>query len=63
VQRLLLSRRLVALHVWQSRDWLRKPKEVEHVVVENRDDDDDDDDDDDALPSPTMAKSTPSSEK
>ena len=59
MQRLLLSRRLVALHVWQSRDWLRKPKEVERVV-ENRDDDDDDDD---ALPSPTMAKSTPSSEK
>jgi len=60
VQRLLLSRRLVALHAWQSRDWLRKPKEVEHVVEDR---DDDGDDDDDALPSPTMAKSTPSSEK
>ena len=50
MQRLLLSRRLVALHVWQSRDWLRKPKEVEHVVENRGGDDDDDDDDDDAPP-------------
>ena len=51
MQRSLLCRRLVALHAWQSRDRLRKPKVVAHANV------------DDVLPRSTIAKSAPSFEK
>ena len=51
MQRSLLCRRLVALHAWQSRDRLRKPKAVAQANV------------DDVLPRSTIAKSAPSFEK